>query len=59
MKNTVVNIMNDKLEVVKTYGGFESHGCAVEFARDEAEWRGCMVEVAWMDDADNHYSRLF
>ena len=59
MKNIEINILNEKLETVKTIDGSNSYLSAERFARNEAQWRGTPVEVAWYDDAGNRYSRLY
>ena len=42
----VVNILNEKMETVKTIDGFESYKHAYEFAKSESTWRGWFVQIA-------------
>lgn len=62
MKNIEVRIYSTKdWKLVKTIDGFDSYSKAVEFAKQEAEWRGngSIVETAWTDDVNNTYSELW
>lgn len=59
MKNYEINILDAKLKTVKTIDGSNSYSSAERFAKNEAQWRGTPVEVAWYDDVGNRYSRLY
>ncbi len=44
----IVNILNSKLETIKTIDAEDYEG-AYKFAKNEAKWRGCFVEIVCED----------